>query len=59
MNSKEVQVGDVIRITINGQDYYAKVRAVAPPYCKLELPRYVPVDGKRVKVYVARLSDIK
>ena len=50
MNSKRIQVGDIVRITINGQDYYAKVRAVAPPYCKLELPRYVPVDGKRVKL---------
>jgi len=59
MNSKGVQVGDVVRIPISGKEYYAKVRAVIPPYCKLELPRYVPIDGKRIKVYVARLSDIK
>jgi len=51
-------IGDVVRITISGQEYYAKVRAVAPPYCKLELPRYVPIDGKRIKVYVVKLSDI-
>ena len=26
--------------------------------CKLELPRYVPIDGKRIKVCVVKLSDI-
>ena len=51
-------IGDIVRIIINGQEYYAKVRAVSPPYCKLELTRYVPVDGKRTKVYVARLDEI-
>jgi len=51
--------GQWVVVDVNGKEIPARIRAVMGGYCKLELSKHVYLDGRRTRVYVVKLKDIK
>lgn len=55
----ELKPGDWVTIRINGVDEPARIRGIIGNLCKLELSKYIHLDGYRTKVYNAWAKDIR
>lgn len=53
------QVGDWVTVKVNGEEISARIRAITGDYCKLQLSRYVYLDGHRTGVCVVKVRDIR